>query len=76
MSEAAGRQAFLRDEEDGLLVEVGSPEAIKAGLKRLLDNQSLRERLGGAARARILNDCSFAKRMERVRAVYDSLESS
>lgn len=70
-----GMEAFLRDEEDGLLVELGSAEAIKTGLRRLIDNQSLRERLGEAARARILADCSFAKRMQRVRAVYDSLES-
>ena len=70
-----GMEAFLRDEEDGLLVEVGSAEAIKSGLRRLIDNPSLRERLGSAARARILADCSFAERMERVRAVYDSLES-
>mgnify|MGYP001457947597 FL=1 len=69
-----GMEAFLRDEEDGLLVDVGSVEAIKAGLKRLFDNPSLRERLGQRARARILEDCSFAKRMLRVRAVYDSLD--
>ena len=69
-----GMEAFLRDEEDGLLVDVGSVEAIKTGLKRLFDNPSLRERLGQRARARILEDCSFAKRMLRVRAVYDSLD--
>jgi len=70
-----GMEAFLRDGEDGLLVETGSSEAIKAGLRRLIGNPSLREHLGSTARARILADCSFAKRMERVRAVYDSLES-
>jgi len=70
-----GMEAFLKDGEDGLLVETGSSEAIKDGLRKLIDDPSLRARLGAAARARILADCSFAQRMERVARVYDSLES-
>jgi len=70
-----GMEAFLEDGEDGLLVEAGSSEAIKEGLQRLITNPSLRARLGGAARARILSDCSFAQRMERVVEVYESLDS-
>jgi len=70
-----GMEAFLRDGEDGLLVEVGSSEALSEGLRSLVSDAGLRARLGAAARARVLSDCSFAHRMERVALVYDSLES-
>ena len=70
-----GMEAFLRDGEDGVLVEVGSSEALRDGLRTLVSDAALRARLGAAARARILADCSFARRMERIIEVYDSLKS-
>jgi len=70
-----GMESFLRDGEDGMLIEAGSCDAILDGLRTLATDAPLRARLGAAARARILADCSFKERMERVVAVYESLDS-
>jgi glycosyltransferase involved in cell wall biosynthesis len=70
-----GMESFLRDGEDGMLIETGSCDALLDGLRTLAADAPLRARLGAAARARILADCSFKERMERVVAVYESLDS-
>jgi len=70
-----GMETFLRDGEDGLLIGTGSSDELCDGLRTLITDAALRSRLGAAARSRILSDCSFARRMERVIEVYDSLES-
>ena len=71
-----GMESFLRDGEDGMLIETGSSDAILDGLRALVTDAPLRAHLGAAARARILADCSFSRRMERVVAVYESLGST
>lgn len=47
---------LFRDGEDIVFVEVGSPEAIGAGLQRLIDDADLRRRIGeaGARKARAI----------------------
>jgi glycosyltransferase involved in cell wall biosynthesis len=66
-----GMEAFARDGEDALLVAPGSPAEIADGLERLARDAALRERLAHAARAKVERDHGFARRMERVRVVYD-----
>lgn len=68
-----GMEAFGRDGEDMLLVPAGSVEALERGLLRLVDDASLRARLAAAARARIVRDHSFVRRMQKMVAVYDRL---
>lgn len=70
---SGGMQEFARDGEDALLVDPGSTEELARGLRRVLANGELRERLARGARARVERDCSFARRMERVVEVYDRL---
>lgn len=53
------------DEESAVLVEPGRPDALAAGIARLLDDRGLGHRL--AARARLLvEEYSWAKRAERL----------
>ena len=68
-----GMEAFARDGEDALLVEAGSVEALREGLGRALRDSPLRARLAAAARARVERELGFARRIERVAAVYDRL---
>jgi glycosyltransferase involved in cell wall biosynthesis len=68
-----GLDAFGRDGEDMLLVEPGSADALERGLERLVREPDLRARLSRAARARVERDLSFARRMEKIVAVYERL---
>jgi glycosyltransferase involved in cell wall biosynthesis len=68
-----GLEAFGRDGDDMLLVEPGSAAALAAGLERLARDAGLRRRLVQAARSRVEQEHGFARRMERMRAVYDRL---
>jgi glycosyltransferase involved in cell wall biosynthesis len=43
------------------------------GISRLLDDKFLRERLSAAARRRVETEFSFARRMEKVVAIYDEV---
>lgn len=68
---SGGMQTFARDGADALLVDPGSVDELADGLRRLLADRALRERLADAARARAVADCSFSARMARVVAVYE-----
>jgi glycosyltransferase involved in cell wall biosynthesis len=68
-----GLEAFGRDGEDMLLVEAGSASALAQGLARLARDPDLRRRFARAARDRVEREHGFARRMERMRAVYDRL---
>lgn len=68
-----GVEAVVRDEEEALLVPTGSVDALTEGLSRLAHDPALRQRLAQAARARVERDFSFARRMERFAALYESL---
>jgi glycosyltransferase involved in cell wall biosynthesis len=69
----AGVPRLVRHEENGLLVEPGSAEGLAAALARLLRDADLRRRLGQAGRRAVERDYSFAARMRRIAALYDSL---
>ena len=67
----AGVPGLIRDNENGLLVEAGSVDALVLGLKRLLQSRELRNRLGSAARQTVEESYSFGRRMDAIRAIYD-----
>jgi glycosyltransferase involved in cell wall biosynthesis len=70
---SGGMQEFARDGEDAILVAPGTVEELEAGLRRVVADPRLRDRLAEGARARAVRDCSFARRMQRVVEVYDRL---
>jgi len=70
---AGGLGTFLRDGDDALLCAPGSPAALAAALRTAIRSPALRARLGQVARTRVERECSFARRMQRVFAVYDRL---
>ena len=71
-SDIAGYREVARDGLDGLLVRPADPEALAAGVKRLLDSPALAARLGesGACRAR---DFAWDRIVDRLEAAYDSV---
>jgi glycosyltransferase involved in cell wall biosynthesis len=69
----AGVPRLIRDGENGLLVDADDVEAFTQSLARLLEDGGLRERLGRAGRHKVEADFSFAKRMQKIAALYDEL---
>jgi glycosyltransferase involved in cell wall biosynthesis len=61
--------ALVRDGENGLLVPPRDPEAIVAGVERLMSDSSLRQRLGAAA-ARSVAGMTWRATAERTLEVY------
>jgi len=64
---------IVTDGETGLLVPPGDPVALAAAIRRLLDDDGLRQRLGAAARAAVQREHSEAAALERLGALYDEL---
>ncbi|MGQ0649108.1 MAG: glycosyltransferase family 4 protein [Gemmatimonadaceae bacterium] len=71
-SDIAGYREVARHEQEGLLVRPSDPEALAAGVRRLLDSPGLATALGsaGTARSRMFAWDSIIDRLE---TVYDSL---
>ena len=71
-SDIAGYREVARDGLDGLLVRPSDPEALAAGVQRLLDSPALAARLGesGTRRAR---DFAWDRIIDRLETVYDSV---
>jgi glycosyltransferase involved in cell wall biosynthesis len=69
----AGVPQLVRHDETGLLVEPGDKDALSAALRRLIDDEALRNRLALAARDMVVRDYGFASRMDAVCGVYDEL---
>jgi glycosyltransferase involved in cell wall biosynthesis len=69
----AGVPRLVRHEENGLLIEPASPEALAGAVARLLGDPALRGRLGQAGRATVEADYSFDMRMQKIAAIYDDL---
>ena len=66
-----GPRDMITDGKDGLLVAPGDIDALSAALSRLLINESLRDRLAGAAK---VSACRFSP--ERVMARWDEVVQS
>lgn len=69
VSDVPGCRFFVRDGVEGLIVPPGAPPALAEALARLAQDPSLRQRLGAAARAKVLGGYTEA-------AVQDGIESA
>lgn len=69
----AGNPELVEDGATGLLVPPRSPAAISSAVIRLLDDPSLAQRLGRAARERALADMHPRGRADRVEGIYRQL---
>jgi glycosyltransferase involved in cell wall biosynthesis len=69
----AGIPRLIQDGDNGLLVEPGQVDELVAGLRQLLRSPELRHRLAEAGRRTVEQNYSFARRMERLRRLYDRL---
>ncbi len=61
--------ANLHD-ETGLIVPVGDAHALSAAVRRLLEDEALRERLGTRARERAVDEFALPRMVESMAAVY------
>jgi glycosyltransferase involved in cell wall biosynthesis len=73
VSDTAGGRTFVRDEIEGLLVPPGDAPALAAALERLARDSDLRQRMGAAARLRVLQGFTEAHAKEVLRGAYLSL---
>jgi glycosyltransferase involved in cell wall biosynthesis len=69
-SRVAGIPEVIVDGEHGLLTPERDPGALAAAITRLLDDRALAQRLGAAARRRVLDELTWDATAERFEAVY------
>jgi glycosyltransferase involved in cell wall biosynthesis len=73
VTDAAGGPVFVRDEIEGLVIPARDVSALGAALERLARDANLRQRMGTAARLRVLQGFSEAHVKEVLRGAYQSL---
>lgn len=73
VSDVPGGRGFVRDGIEGLIVPSGDTSALAAALERLARDSSLRQRMGAAARLRVLQGYTEAHVKEALRGAYLSL---
>jgi glycosyltransferase involved in cell wall biosynthesis len=76
VSDTAGGRTFVRNEIEGLVVPPEDASALGAALERLARDASLRQRMGAAARLRVLHGFTEAHVKEVLRGAYLSLLGS
>lgn len=69
-TDVPGCRALVRDGLDGLMVPPNDPAALAAAFARLAGDPALAERLGGAARERVLDGFTERHVMDAVKRVY------
>jgi len=62
-----------KDGETGILVPPAEPDALAAAIKRLLDDEPLRKRLGEAGRKRVQSNFSWEQAAKKTVQVYEEL---
>lgn len=70
----AGIPAVMTHEVDGFIVSPNSTEELEAGLRTCLDRPELCAKLAGAGKEKVARDLSFAGRMEKIAAIYASVD--
>ncbi|HXE86130.1 MAG TPA: glycosyltransferase [Hyphomicrobiaceae bacterium] len=73
VTDTAGGRSFVRSEMEGLVVPPGDAAALGAALERLARDAGLRQRMGTAARLRVLHGFTEAHTKEVLRGAYLSL---
>jgi len=68
-----GVPRLIEDGISGLIVEPNSVDALRQGITRLLENQSLRDEIGLAGRLTVERQFSFSHRMRQVVRIYEQL---
>jgi glycosyltransferase involved in cell wall biosynthesis len=76
VTDTAGGRIFVRNEVEGLVVPPGDASALGAALERLARDTGLRQRMGAAARMRMLQGFTMAHTKEILRGAYLSLAAS
>ena len=69
----AGVPTLVEDGVSGLIIEPSSTHELVAAIERLLVGANLRTKLSSAARRRVEEKFSFARRMEKIVAIYDEV---
>jgi len=75
VSDTAGSRTFVRNGSEGLLVPPADATALGAALERLARDSGLRQRMGTAARLRVLHGFTEAHTKEVLRGAYLSLQA-
>lgn len=70
-TQVGGVPRLVRHNINGLLVEARAPDAFTSALERLLKDAGLRAQMGQAGRGIVAEEFSFARRMRKVRGIYD-----
>ncbi|GGO78750.1 glycosyltransferase family 4 protein [Nocardioides deserti] len=70
-----GVPEVVRDGVEGLLVPADDPAALTAALRRMVEDDGLRERAGKAARDRVEESFSLAGCVDGLQRVYDEVRS-
>ena len=66
----SGIPEAVLDGRTGLLVEPGNPAELADALRRLIDDEALRDRLGAEARRHVAEEFSLPRASARLRAVF------
>jgi glycosyltransferase involved in cell wall biosynthesis len=69
-TDCGGNRELVVDGEVGLVVPPRDPEALAATLTRLVSDPNLRNRLGTAARQRVVENFSTENRIDKLEALY------
>ena len=70
-TDVAGMPSIINDGRTGILIDRADRCTLSNGLRRLLESEYLRRDLAKAARALIENKFSLARRMDRMKEIYD-----
>lgn len=68
-----GTSFVVQDGITGLVVPPRDPDALSAAVNRLLADESLRLKMGSAGRARVMQEFTPRKLLERIMAVYEQV---
>jgi glycosyltransferase involved in cell wall biosynthesis len=63
----------VRDNQNGFIVEVRNPQMIAARLEELINNKSLRERMGKTSRTLYENNFTEEKMVEKLSGIFEQV---
>jgi glycosyltransferase involved in cell wall biosynthesis len=73
-TDVGGNREVMADGETGLLVPSRDSKALAGAILKLLDNKELRHRIGANARKRITNSYDWKLVVDRVEAIYSTID--